>query len=158
MAPLSSSPKWSDRLRDGGAELARALRIALKRPTFSLVAIATLGIGIGASTATFSIADAVLRRTREIGVRMALGADQRAVFTYVMRHALTLTAGAAAIGLLVAALLRRAIGSLLFEIAPFDPFTVAATLAAVTTAAAVAALLPARRATRVNPLIALQAD
>jgi len=60
--PHSSSPTWLDRLRDIGRELARALRTARKRPTFSLVAIATLGIGIGASTATFSIADAVLMR------------------------------------------------------------------------------------------------
>jgi putative ABC transport system permease protein len=51
-----------DRFRDLGRELSRALRTALKRPTLSLVAIATLGIGIGASTATLSIADAVLMR------------------------------------------------------------------------------------------------
>jgi hypothetical protein len=51
-----------DHLREIGRELARALRTALKRPTFSLVAIATVGIGIGAATGTFSIADAVLMR------------------------------------------------------------------------------------------------
>jgi putative ABC transport system permease protein len=60
--PHSPSPTWFDHLREIGRELARGLRTAAKRPAFSLVAIATLGIGIGASTATFSIADAVLIR------------------------------------------------------------------------------------------------
>ena len=59
--PHSPSPTLFDRLREIGRELARALRTAGRRPTLSLVAIATLGIGIGASTATFSIADAVHR-------------------------------------------------------------------------------------------------
>jgi len=73
-------------LREIGRELARALRIAKKRPTFSLVAIATLGIGIGASAATFSIADAVLMRPLPVheqrklsvlwGVDRAAGAGQ----------------------------------------------------------------------------------
>jgi putative ABC transport system permease protein len=58
----SPNPTLFDHLREINRELARALRTAAKRPTFSLVAIATLGIGIGASTATFSIADAVLMR------------------------------------------------------------------------------------------------
>lgn len=62
MMPHSPSPTLCDHLREIGRELARALRTAAKRPAFSLVAIATLGIGIGASTATFSIADAVLKR------------------------------------------------------------------------------------------------
>jgi putative ABC transport system permease protein len=89
MAQHSSSPTWSDRLRDVGGELARAVRTALKRPTFSLVAIATLGIGIGASTATFSIADAVLMRPLPVqeqrtlsvlwGVDQAAGAGQAPV-------------------------------------------------------------------------------
>src|SRR6266699_6701334 len=58
----SPGPTLSDHLRELGRELARALRTAVKRPTFSLVAVTTLGIGIGASTATFSIGDAVLMR------------------------------------------------------------------------------------------------
>jgi hypothetical protein len=62
IVPHNPSPTSFDHLREIGRELARALRTAAKRPTFSLVAIATLGIGIGASTATFSIADAVLMR------------------------------------------------------------------------------------------------
>jgi putative ABC transport system permease protein len=80
MARHSSRPACSDRLDDCVAGLARAHRIALKRPTFSLVAIATLGIGIGASTATFSIADAVLIRPLPVQEQRALsvlwGVDQ----------------------------------------------------------------------------------
>jgi len=81
-----SNSTWSDALREAGRELARGLRTALKRSTFSLVAMATLGIGIGASTATFSIADAVLLRPLPVqqqrtvsvlwGVDRAAGAGQ----------------------------------------------------------------------------------
>jgi putative ABC transport system permease protein len=60
IVPHSRRSTWFHHVRERGPELARALRTAAKRPTFSLVAILTLGIGIGASTATFSIADAVL--------------------------------------------------------------------------------------------------
>ena len=62
MVPHNPGPTLFDHLREFGRELARALRTAAKRPTFSLVAVATLAIGIGASAATFSIADAVLMR------------------------------------------------------------------------------------------------
>ncbi len=61
-----------DHLRGIGRDMARALRTAAKRPAFSLVAMATLGIGIGASTATFSIADAVLRRPLPVDEQRAL--------------------------------------------------------------------------------------
>ncbi len=78
--PHSPSPMLSDHLRERGRELGRALRTAAKRPTFSLVAIATLGIGIGASTATFSIADAVLMRPLPVHEQRTLsvlwGVDQ----------------------------------------------------------------------------------
>ena len=80
--PHSPSPTLFDHLREIGRELARALRTAAKRPTFSLVAIATLGIGIGASTATFSIADAVLMRPLPVHEQRKLsvlwGLDQAA--------------------------------------------------------------------------------
>ena len=84
--PHRAGPTFSDRLSEIGRELWRALRTATKRPTFSLAAIATLGIGIGASTATFSIADAVLMRPLPVhdqrklsvlwGVDQAAGAAQ----------------------------------------------------------------------------------
>ena len=80
--PHSPGPTLFDHLREIGRELARALRTAAKRPTFSLVAIATLGIGIGASTATFSIADAVLMRPLPVHEQRKLsvlwGVDQAA--------------------------------------------------------------------------------
>jgi putative ABC transport system permease protein len=69
-----------DHLRELGREQARALRTAAKRATFSLVAVTTLGIGIGASTATFSIADAVLMRPLPVHEQRTLavlwGADR----------------------------------------------------------------------------------
>ena len=82
MVPHSPRPTLFDHLRELGRELAHALRTAAKRPTFSLVAIATLGIGIGASTATFSIADAVLMRPLPVHEQRKLsvlwGVDQAA--------------------------------------------------------------------------------
>jgi hypothetical protein len=82
IVPHSPRPTLFDHLRELGRELARALRTAAKRPTFSLVAIATLGIGIGASTATFSIADAVLMRPLPVHEQRRLsvlwGVDQAA--------------------------------------------------------------------------------
>jgi putative ABC transport system permease protein len=80
VVPQSPGPTSFDHLREIGRELARALRTAAMRPTFSLVAIATLGIGIGASTATFSIADAVLMRPLPVREQRTLsvlwGVDQ----------------------------------------------------------------------------------
>ena len=84
--PPGPGPTLFDHLRELGRQLARALRTAAKRPTLSLVAVATLGIGIGASTATFSIADAVLMRPLPVheqrqlsvlwGVDQAVGAQR----------------------------------------------------------------------------------
>ena len=84
--PPSPGPTLFDHLRELGRQLARALRTAAKRPTLSLVAVATLAIGIGASTATFSIADAVLMRPLPVheqrqlsvlwGVDRAVGAQR----------------------------------------------------------------------------------
>ena len=79
--PHSPGPML-DQLREVGRELARALRTSARRPAFSLVAIATLAIGVGASTATFSIADAVLMRPLPVHEQRKLsvlwGVDQAA--------------------------------------------------------------------------------
>lgn len=72
MMPHGPGPTMVDRLREVGRELARARRTAARRPAFSLVAVATLGIGIGASTATFSIADAVLMRPLPVQAQRTL--------------------------------------------------------------------------------------
>jgi predicted permease len=98
----------------------------------------------------------VAQRTREIGVRMALGARQRDVVALVVRQGMLLVASGLATGLALALLLAPAIRSLLVGIAPFDPVTFAGTAALLALVAGVATYLPARRAARIDPLIALR--
>ncbi len=98
----------------------------------------------------------VTQRTPEIGVRMAMGADTRQIARMVLREALWLAAIAVAIGLAGAIALTRVMGSLLYETSPNDPTTLAISAAAILIVATAAALIPARRATRVDPLVALR--
>ncbi len=98
----------------------------------------------------------VAQRTQEIGIRMALGARPSDVLGMVMRHTLlTVTLGAAA-GLGAAYAAGRSISSMLFGVGGADPLTFAATAALILAVAVVASLLPARRASKVDPLVALR--
>ncbi len=100
----------------------------------------------------------VSRQTHEIGVRMALGALRGTVFMSVVNDGLKLALGGMALGIGLAALLGRGIGSLLYGVKPLDPVTLLV-VAAVVTATSVAALIaPARRALRVNPVDALREE
>ena len=100
----------------------------------------------------------VTERTREIGIRMALGAAQRTVMQMVLRQALTLVAIAVATGAAGAWLLTRLMTALLFGVRPSDPYTFVAVSVLLTLVAAVAAWAPGIRATRVDPVIALRAE
>ncbi len=100
----------------------------------------------------------VSQRTREIGVRMALGAARRDVVGLVLRHALGLTLTGLAIGLAAALAVGRLLGGLLLGVSPADPATFVLVAAALTLLSLVAAYLPARRAVRVNPIQALRAE
>jgi predicted permease len=100
----------------------------------------------------------VTRRTQEIGVRMALGARRAEVMRSVLAHSLKLTACGIALGLVGAAAVTRYLSGMLFGVAPLDPMTfvaVAGTFALVMT---LAAFVPARRATCVDPLVALRSE
>jgi ABC-type antimicrobial peptide transport system permease subunit len=104
------------------------------------------------------LAYSVVQRTQEIGIRMALGAERGQVLALVMRRGVTLAAIGIIIGLIGAFAGARYLQSMLFGIEPRDPatfFTVAASFAIV---AAAAAYLPARRATKVDPMVALRVD
>jgi len=100
----------------------------------------------------------VAERRREIGIRMALGADQSSVMGQVMKQGLTLTTIGSVAGLAGAFALNRLIASLLYGVQPTDPATMAAVIATITLVAAVACWLPAWRASRVDPNVVLRDD
>jgi len=98
------------------------------------------------------------QRTHEVGIRMALGAQRMNILNMAIGEGMQLVAIGLAIGLIFAGALTRFVRSMLFDVSPFDPATfvvISATLAAV---AFLACYLPARRATRVDPLIALREE
>jgi predicted permease len=120
---------------------------------FAALALALAGAGIFA-TMHYTVA----QRTREIGIRMALGASRATVLGMVLNEGLVLAAAGCGIGLAGSLLLSRSIRSLLFEVGPGDPATFSAVLALLAAIALLACYVPARRATRVDPVIALRCD
>ncbi|MGJ5813518.1 ABC transporter permease [Paludibaculum fermentans] len=98
----------------------------------------------------------VTQRTREIGIRMALGAGTRTVQRMILRRALLLCVAGLLLGLVAAATLRPVIRAMVFEVNPGDPFLYAGTSAAMLVVAMAACYFPARRASRVDPQIALR--
>jgi putative ABC transport system permease protein len=120
---------------------------------FAVVAVALAAIGIyGVLTHT------VTQRTREIGIRMALGARRTEVMRLVVRQSLVWTVGGIALGLVGAAILARSLAGMLFGLTPLDPATFVAVSALFALIAAVASYLPARRATKVDPIVALRCE
>ena len=104
------------------------------------------------------LAYVVARRTHEIGIRLAIGADRGQVVGMVLRQGLTLAAVGLAVGFACALGLTRLMGSVLYEVAPGDPWTYAAVGAALLVVSVAASAIPALRAARVNPLEALRAE
>ena len=100
----------------------------------------------------------VAQRTREIGIRVALGASRESVYGLVSREVGIILAGGLTAGIAGAAALTRLLEALLFGVSAFDPVTFALALVALSAAGLAAAWLPARRAVRVSPMIALRAE
>ena len=101
---------------------------------------------------------AVACRTREIGIRMALGARRRDVFALIMRQGALQTALAIAVGLLISLGAGRVLSQILYEVSPSDPFALFTSSVLLAAAALLACFLPAQRATRVNPITALRTE
>ena len=101
---------------------------------------------------------AVARRTRELAVRVALGASSSHIFSSVMRRTLRLAVAGIALGVPAAAIAARLFGSFLFGVAGNEPVTFLVAASVLGLIAIVAGYVPARRATRVDPLTALRSD
>ena len=99
---------------------------------------------------------ATTRRTNEFGIRMALGAQRRNVLWVVLRETLLLALAGVVAGLALALAASKLVESLLFGVKPTDPLVIGLSIVAMTTVALLAGYLPARRATRIDPLQALR--
>jgi predicted permease len=137
------------------------VRDSVVRERLLAVVAAALGqfallLGCGALYGLMS--HVVARRTNEIGVRIALGAERRTVIWMVMRDALRLAAIGTAIGLVLVLWFGRTAEGLLFSIKPTDPASLTAAVVALMAVAAMAGYIPARRAAHADPVAALRAD
>ena len=170
-------------------DLIYCFRMLRKRPSFTLVAVLTLALAIGASTALFSIVTVVVlnpfsykdpsrlffvrqslpklgvqdqlrasvtQRTQEIGIRMALGARAGDVLRLVLGQFMRLTVVGVVLGLIGAYAATRLMTSLLFGVTPTDIMTFVLVPIGLSLVALVACIIPARRAARVDPLVALR--
>jgi predicted permease len=134
-------------------------RRSMARTSFTLVMLALAGgmaLLLGIVGLYGVIAYSVSQRRREIGIRMALGAQDREVTRMFVRHALALTAAGVVCGLGVAPALTRLMSSLLFGVRSVDPVTYAAVSLGLVATAALAAYIPARRAAKIDPTEALR--
>jgi len=134
---------------------------SMARTSFTTVMLALAG-GMALLLGTVGIygviAYAVTQRTREIGIRMALGAQRYEVTRYFVRYGLTLAAIGIACGLVSAMALARVMASLLFGVSPMDPISYVAVSVSLAAAAMLASYVPALRATGINPVTALRAE
>jgi len=100
----------------------------------------------------------VTERTRELGVRMALGADAAATLALVLKRSMGLVIFGTVCGLLAAIAASRVMTGLLYQVSPLDPLVFVAVSLALAGCGFVASVIPARRATKVDPIIALRAE
>lgn len=128
-----------------------------------LLMMLLLGFGglalVLAAVGVFGVnAYAVSQRTHELGVRMALGADRRRVLRLILRQSLGICAIGIAVGLAGSLAVTRVLRTLLYQITPHDPLTLAVVTVVLLGVAAIACYLPAWRATRIDPVAALRAE
>jgi predicted permease len=136
-------------------------RKSMARTSFTLIMLAVAGgmaLLLGVVGIYGVIAYSVSQRTREIGIRVALGAQHQQLAGMFVRHGLLLTAVGVVCGLIASIALTRLMSSLLFEVSRFDPVTYGAVAIGLVAAAALASYLPSRRAAAVDPIEALRAE
>ena len=148
--PLADVKTMDERM---AGSLAQRRVVMVLLGIFAVLALVLASVGIyGVMSYT------VTQRTRELGIRMALGAQQGQVLEMVVRQGLRLAAIGVAIGLCGAFALTRVMASLLYGVSATDPLTFVSIAALLVGVALLASFLPARRATRVDPMIALRGD
>jgi len=143
------------------ATLDEVVARSISEPRFYMLllgAFAAMAVFLAALGIFGVLSYSVVQRSREIGIRVALGAHPRDVLRMVLGQAATLALVGVLAGLAGALALSRAIGSLLFELSPTDPLTLGSMAVLLGAVALLASYLPARRATRVDPLIALRSE
>jgi len=150
-------------LYGSGLRLLECLRLRVKDVDFEYLHIVVRDSKGGKDRRTMlpvSVLSAlrVTQRTREIGIRLALGAQRPDVFRLVISNGLKLTASSAAVGLLASLALTRLVAGLLFGVGAGDPVTFAMVVLLLGGVALFANYLPARRATKVDPIVALHEE
>jgi ABC-type antimicrobial peptide transport system permease subunit len=133
----------------------------MARTSFTLIMLGVAGsmaLLLGVVGIYGVIAYSVSQRTREIGIRMALGAQQQTLTSMFVRHGLTLTGIGVACGLVVAIFVMRLMSTLLFKVRPVDPVAYGAASLGLVATALLASYLPSRRASTVDPVEALRAE
>jgi len=125
---------------------------------FLLVLFAALALGLAAIGIYGVLAFGVSRRTREIGIRLALGAHPRGVLRLVVRQGMQLVAAGILLGIAGALALTRLMASLLYSVSPTDPATFVVVSILLGLVALIACYVPARRAMRVDPMVALRTE
>jgi predicted permease len=135
------------------APLAQPRMSALLMSVFAVAALLLAAIGLYGLMASI-----VRERTRELGIRMALGAEPERLRRDVLFHALTVSGAGALVGLIAAFGTSRMLSAILFEVSPADPVALAAACGVLLVVVLIAAYAPARRATKIDPANALRAD
>ena len=145
----------------GVATLETLVDDAMAQPRFSMLLVSGFGalaLVLACVGLYGAVSYSVTSRTQEIGIRLALGAPRRRVFALVLSQCLRITGAGIAIGLALALVLLRAIAGFLYGIEATDPATFASLSIVLLSVALLACYLPARRAARVDPLVAMRAE
>jgi putative ABC transport system permease protein len=136
-----------------GTALATSRLTGFLMGAFAVIALTLAAVGIYGVLSYL-----VARRTQEIGIRLAIGADRMQVMGMILKQGMTLAAGGIVVGVVAAFLMSRLMQSLLYQVRPADPATFVMVPLVLAAVALLASVLPAFRATRVSPLIALRSE